>query len=83
MRRLSACGLALALCAGPASACINDVELPNHEREFRSQYRDRTAPAPAPEPEYAPPNYVPVAGAGLALLVGGTVLALFGGRSRG
>jgi hypothetical protein len=43
MLRLLAC-LVLAWFACPATACINDVELPNHEREFRSQYRRQTAP---------------------------------------
>lgn len=34
--------------AAPAAACINDKELPQHEREFRSQYKGpgrKAAPA--------------------------------------
>jgi hypothetical protein len=39
MRRpLALLALVLAGLAGPAAACINDDELPSHEREFRSQY---------------------------------------------
>lgn len=37
MRRLLLV-LALLLAVPPARACINDRELPSHEREFRSQY---------------------------------------------
>ena len=46
MRHLLACATALALSA-PAVACINYSESNNHEREFRSQYRDS---------EYVPPQ---------------------------
>lgn len=70
MRRFVAC-LALALAAGPVGACINDIELPGAEREFRSQYRD---PAPAPPPA-ASPEPAGRTRAGL-LYAGGAVMLL-------
>jgi hypothetical protein len=80
MRRLLASGFALAALAGPASACLNDVELPNHEREFRSQYNGH--PAPPPEPPAPPSDYTPIFSGGVALLLGGAGLAWLGDRSR-
>jgi hypothetical protein len=38
--------VATLLVAASASACINDSELPGHEREFRSQYNTPTAVSP-------------------------------------
>jgi hypothetical protein len=72
--------LALAAFAGPAAACINDGELPNHEREFRSQYRGSPPPVTSPEPSGRPSNGVLI-GAGVSLLVAATALTLFGRRS--
>lgn len=43
MRGLIA-GLTVALAAAPAAACLNDSELPSHEREFRAQYRGSAEP---------------------------------------
>jgi hypothetical protein len=80
MRRLAACWIALALVAGPAVACINDAELPNHEREFRSHYRRQATP-PSPPPSDSN-GYGPAIGAGFALLVGGAAVAMLGGRKR-
>ena len=58
------------------SACINDVELPQHEREFRSRYN-------APERQYQPPLPAPapidvasLSFAGQALLAMAAVAAL-------
>jgi hypothetical protein len=66
MRRLLVC-LALALfAAGPVAACINDSELPSHEREFRSQYRS-TSP-------YVPPVQTPSGKVPLMFLGGGVLL---------
>lgn len=46
MRGLIA-SLTVALAAAPAAACLNDSELPSHEREFRSQYRGDSPPPPS------------------------------------
>lgn len=69
MRRLFAL-LTLAVASCPALACINDSELPGHEREFRSSYqtdRKPSEPAPSPLQQYGPGT---VAGVGGVLLVG-------------
>lgn len=81
MSRLLAC-LALAVVAGPAAACINDVELPAHEREFRSQYRgpDATPPASPPAPTGQPSTGLLV-GTGAVLLAGAVALAFSGRRA--
>jgi hypothetical protein len=47
MKRLLACLAVAAAASGPAAACVNDRELPAHEREFRSQYRTPVAAQPA------------------------------------
>jgi hypothetical protein len=63
-----------ALC-GAACACLNDSELPGHEREFRSSYK-REMP---PEQQYEPPhNGTPLVlyGTGGALLAGAGLLVL-------
>lgn len=74
MRRIFAI-LALAGFAGPALACINDIELPKYEREFRSQYKNTTPPAA--EPSSSEPNrHYLMFGAGGAMLVGATVMTL-------
>jgi hypothetical protein len=65
----------LGLCALPARACINDREVNNAEREFKSQYPDPTpaevAP-PAPSTSDEIKTYGPLALGGL-LLVGAFV----------
>ena len=38
MRHIAVMAGCLALLVPSASACLNDIELPQHEREFRSQY---------------------------------------------
>lgn len=81
MSRLLAC-LALAVAAGPAFACINDVELPAHEREFRSQYRGPAAAPPASPPESTDrPGTGLLVGTGAALFAGAVALALSGRRA--
>lgn len=81
MSRLLAC-LALAAGAGPATACINDMELPAHEREFRSQYRgpDVTPPA-SPQASTGQPSTGLLVGAGAVLLAGAVALAFSGRRA--
>jgi LPXTG-motif cell wall-anchored protein len=82
MRLLLACLTVVGL-AGPAAACINDSELPSHEREFRSQYRGPAKPpAPPPQPT-GPSNPSLLLAAGAALLSGAVALSLTGRRSRG
>jgi hypothetical protein len=49
-RYLLAC-FSLTLLAGTVAACINDVELPQYEREFRSQYQIPAAPSAVPTPQ--------------------------------
>jgi hypothetical protein len=83
MGRLIAC-LALAGLASPAAACINDNELPAHEREFRSQYAGPASAPPAPSAGFGGPvGHRVLIGAGAALLTGGVAMALIMGRSRG
>ena len=71
MCRVLAC-LVLAGLAGPAAACINDIELPAHEREFRSQYPASPPPSSGPT---NPPPYPLLMGAGGVLLLGATAPA--------
>ena len=80
MGRVFACLMILAGLVCPAAACLNDSELPNHEREFRSQYaRSGTPPATRSNDSV---RYWLVAGTGSVLLAGGVAVALFGGRTR-
>jgi hypothetical protein len=78
MRRLLAC-LALAVLAGPAAACLNDNELPTHEREFRSHYR---GPASPPSTDAEPSGRPLLFGAGGVLLIGAFALGSTGRRAR-
>lgn len=71
--------LIVAAFAAPAFACLNDQELPSHEREFRSQYRGSEPPAKTSES----PNYFRAYGAGGALLLGATVLTCLPRRRKG
>jgi len=83
MYRLLVC-LVLAATVSPAAACINDSELPNHEREFRSQYRGSPAPPPAaasPEPAGRPSARLLVVGGGV-LLTAAFALTFVGRRAR-
>jgi hypothetical protein len=78
MRRLLVC-LALALFAAPAAACINDSELPSHEREFKSQYRG-TGYSPV-APTDSPAQNIMIGGGGV-LLGGAAAMVVTGGRRR-
>jgi hypothetical protein len=82
MSRLLAC-IAVVVGTGPLFACINDVELPIHEREFRSQYRTQAAPPPiaSPEPTNRPSTGALI-GAGAVLLGVAATLALRPVRAR-
>jgi hypothetical protein len=63
----------LLLGAASASACINDSELPSHEREFRSSYKNSPAPESTPSSSYAAPV---AAGGGVVLLIGAVVVTM-------
>jgi hypothetical protein len=62
--------LSLSAFGTPVRACINDREVAQAEREFKSQYMQ---PAPSYNPSSQPPEG---RGMSLALLGGGTVLLL-------
>ena len=64
--------------AGSAAACLNDVELPRHEREFRGQYLKPAATPTAPES----PREVPLTALGLGLLTAAVVVSWTAGRAR-
>lgn len=64
--RLIVALIAVATLASPAFACINDRESPQHEREFRSKYRD---PAPRPDPSADPAEYPAPAAPARALIL--------------
>jgi len=81
------CLLALAAMigfAGLATACENSFELPRHEREFRSQYRDQPASPgeTTSQPSSSPSDWVLI-GSGVVLLggaVGITMTRIRGGK---
>jgi hypothetical protein len=81
MKRLLAC-LVLAALVGPAAACLNDRELPSHEREFRSQYNRQTPPMPPSSGSTYPGGFPLLIGGGSVLLIGAFGLALTGPRAR-
>jgi hypothetical protein len=76
MRRFFVCFLSSALLAVvaalPARACINDREVDNAEREFKSQYADPpadvTPTTPAPSPGETLKFYGPLAMGGVFLV---------------
>jgi hypothetical protein len=72
VRRLLTIAALVAL-AGPAAACINDSELPGHEREFRSSYQQSDYRPPEP-PTYTR-TYL-LGGMGVLLAAVGTGLAI-------
>ena len=88
--RLIVALIAVAGLASPAFACMNDRESPQHEREFRSKYRD-AAPQPGSStdpdsyPAPAAPGRSPILaqnrdsvllGSGVALLAGALVVTV-------
>ena len=62
---------ALLACATAAPACLNDSEVKNAEREFKSQYQFQTQyrERPAPESPAADESIGPVAATGLGSLL--------------
>ncbi len=83
MHRLLACLLLVGL-AGPAAACINDLELPAHEREFRSDYRGPASPPPVPSTDASSPSgNLLLTAMGTALLAGAIVVGWTGGKRKG
>ena len=69
MRRLLPLAALLTL-SGPALACLNYSESVNHEREFRSQYRDGDYRPPEPQPVASRAEYL-IGGAGILMAVAG------------
>jgi hypothetical protein len=69
MRRLFASLAAVAVFGTPAVACINDSELPGHEREFRSSYQADRKPG-----EQSPPTLLQQYGPGTMAIAGGVLL---------
>jgi hypothetical protein len=76
MRLFVAC-LLLVATAMPVAACINDIESPSHEREFRSRYGSGSAPS---APSSYPPTIPFLLSAGAGLLMTGAIIAV--GRLR-
>ncbi|SIO28244.1 hypothetical protein SAMN05444166_3467 [Singulisphaera sp. GP187] len=80
--------LALIMLAGfvaPAAACLNDRELPQHEREFRSNYGEPTSPTPAPPKSLdlaGFPAHPMLLGTGAALLTGAFFVTMGNRRAR-
>jgi hypothetical protein len=68
--------LILGVFAAPAFACLNDQELPSHEREFRSQYRGSEPPTASSE---STKHYLAY-GLGGAMLVGAVAMTQIGRR---
>jgi hypothetical protein len=68
MRRLFASLAALAVVGSPAVACINDSELPGHEREFRSSYQAGRKPGGESQ------SFLQQYGPGTAAIAGGVLL---------
>ena len=78
--------ITVASLASPALACVNDRETSQHEREFRSNYRDSSPqPGPSTAPDdYAAPGRSPILartsdrvmlGSGVVLLAGAGLIA--------
>ena len=81
MFRSVAAVLTMVLLGSPAIACINDYELSEHEREFRSNYNQPVPPPPSPAPASEPGPPVLVA-SGVLMLVAAAFVGLRG-RARG
>jgi len=66
---------------GSLSACLNDSELADHEREFRSQYLQQPLMTSSDPPPHRDGRASALSVAGLALLSGAFGLTWFGRRS--
>jgi len=64
------------LTSASASACLNDSELPGHEREFRSQYLS-TEMTSVDEPTSSPIQSIRLTLAGCGLAAGALVMTVF------
>ena len=77
---LLCCGL-LAVIAVPSRACINDREVEQHEREFKSDYLKQPG-SPGSTTEEAPPQsdgnwrLIAASGLGIGLLAGAVVVGV-------
>lgn len=74
MRHLFTFAAVLAL-SSPALACINDTELINHEREFRSQYQESDYQPPQPEAVSSSRPFV-LGGTGVLMALAGAAVFL-------
>lgn len=74
--------LAVAGLAGRSDACMNDVELEGHEREFRSQYSQLAAAPETPGERRLFAREDLLMGGGAALLAGAFGLAVRRDRAR-
>jgi hypothetical protein len=63
-----------------AGACLNDSELPDHEREFRSQYLNSQLMTSLDESEPARDEAWIMSATGVTLLAGAVGLTLFARR---
>ena len=68
----------LAVHVGTVSACINDTESLQSEKEFKSTYIEKAPPAPQYQPETTNDNLMVWGGSGVgvALLVGACVFGV-------
>ena len=74
MRTILSFALVVAL-ASPAVACINDTELINHEREFKSQYQESQYQPPEPEQTSTTRPYV-LGGTGVLMALASVALVV-------
>jgi len=69
-------GLVFACAAPAATACINDSELPTHEKEFKSDYLKQAPSGPEYTPGGKSPQFLLVSGLGIVTLTLGTALGV-------
>lgn len=63
-------------CCSPANACLNDSELPDHEREFRSQYLTSPIVISATPDEHTDQLWL-LSASGIALMAGAAGLTWY------
>ena len=76
VKMILAVGL-MATC-GSAGACLNDSELPDHEREFRSQYLDQQLMTSGEKSSQPGDKAWMMSATGIVLLAGAVGLTWFG-----